>query len=93
MQAVHNNKIKMAGFTIGILAGILCTISFIPQVIKIFKTKHTKDLSLVTFFVFSLGVFFWLIYGILIKEFPVILANAAMLILALLIVGMKIKYG
>jgi len=83
----------MSRLIIGILAGILCTISFLPQVIRIFKTKHTKDLSLITFAGFALGVVLWLIYGILIKEIPIILANAATLILVLLIVLMKIKYG
>ncbi len=77
---------------IGILAGALCTISFIPQVIKIVKTKQAKDLSVVTFSIFSLGVFLWLIYGVLIKELPVILANAATLAFALFIVVMKIRY-
>ena len=83
----------MKSLIIGIVAGTLCTLSFLPQVVKIFKTKHTKDLSLVTFSMLSLGVFLWLIYGLLIKEFPVIAANAVTLILALLIVVMKIKYG
>ena len=77
---------------IGIMAGLLCTISFIPQVIKIFKTKNTRDLSLVTFYTLSLGVFLWLIYGILIKEPPIIGSNAVILILSLLIVVMKIRY-
>lgn len=82
----------MKTLVIGIIAGTLCTISFLPQVIRIAQTKHTKDLSLVTFSLFSLGVFLWLIYGILINELPVILANAATLSLALIIVGMKLKY-
>ncbi|MBU2540768.1 MAG: SemiSWEET transporter [Candidatus Omnitrophica bacterium] len=82
----------MKSFIIGLIAGSLCTISFLPQVIRIFKTKRTKDLSLITFSVFSLGVLLWLIYGILIGELPIILANTATLALALLIVIMKIKY-
>lgn len=80
-------------FIIGLLAGILCAISFFPQVIKIFKTKHTRDLSLATFSILSLGVFLWLIYGFLIKQIPIILANGAILVLALLILAMKVKYG
>jgi len=80
-------------FIIGLIAGILCTISFLPQVIKAFKTRHTSDLSLATFLIFSLGVFLWLIYGILIKQIPIILANAAIFVLTLLILTMKIKYG
>ena len=80
-------------FFIGLLAGLLCTVSFLPQVIKAFKTKQTKDLSLATFSIFSLGVSLWLIYGILIKQIPIILTNAMILILALLILIMKVKYG
>ncbi len=82
----------MKSFIIGIIAGTLCTISFLPQVIKIFKAKRAEDLSLVTFSIFSLGVSLWLVYGILIGELPIILANAATLILVLLIVIMKIRY-
>ncbi len=82
----------MKNMIIGIMAGLFCTISFIPQVIKIFKTKNTRDLSLVTFSMLSLGVFLWLIYGILIKEPPIIGSNAVILILSLLIVVMKIRY-
>ena len=83
----------MKSLIIGIVAGILCTFSFIPQVVKIIRTKHTKDLSLITFSALSLGVFLWLIYGLMIKEFPVIAANAVTLILSLTIVMMKIKHG
>lgn len=83
----------MASFVIGMLAGTLCAISLLPQVIKIFRTKHARDLSLTTFCILSLGVFLWLIYGILINEIPVISTNAVILILCLSIVAMKIKYG
>ena len=82
----------MTPLIIGLCAGSLCVISFLPQVIKIFRTKNTRDLSLITFSLFSLGVFLWLIYGILIKSLPVILTNAAMAVLTLLIVVMKVKY-
>lgn len=80
-------------FIIGLIAGLLCTISFLPQVIKIIKTRHTKDLSLITFSIFSLGVFLWLIYGILIEKLPVILANGITLILVIIILVLKIRYG
>ena len=83
----------MKSFIVGSLAGILCTLSFIPQVIKIAKTKHTKDLSLATFSAFFVGISLWLAYGILIREWPVIIANAVTLILVLYIVIMKIKHG
>jgi MtN3 and saliva related transmembrane protein len=80
-------------FIIGMLAAILSTISFLPQVLQAFKTKHTKDISLYTFLILSVGILLWLIYGIMIREIPVILANSATLILSLAILIMKIKYG
>ena len=83
----------MISLIIGILAGSLCAISFIPQIVRIFRTRHTRDLSLTTFSLLSLGVSLWLIYGILIKDLPVILANSVILVLCFLIVVMKIKYG
>lgn len=83
----------MKSLIIGSIAGILCTASFLPQVIKIYKTKNTKDLSLAAFATLGSGVFFWLIYGILIMELPIIIANAISLILIILIVIMKKRYG
>jgi len=83
----------MPSFIVGILAGTLCTISFIPQIIKIIKTRQAKDLSLITFSIFALGVFFWLIYGIMIKELPIILANGITLVLVAIVVAAKLKYG
>jgi len=82
-----------ANSLIGFLAGTICTISFLPQVIRILRTKNTKDLSLPTFLLFSLGISIWLIYGLLIKDMPVIAANAVTLILALTIVFLKMKHG
>ncbi len=82
----------MARLILGILAGTLTTVSFIPQVIKIYRTKDAKDLSIITFCIFSCGVFLWLIYGIVIKEWPIILANGITLILIFLIIAMKIIY-
>lgn len=82
----------MTALIIGFVAGFLCMISFLPQVIKIFRTKQAKDLSLMTFSFFTLGVFFWLLYGILIKSVPIIATNIFMTLLSFLIVVMKIKY-
>lgn len=77
---------------IGGLAGILCALSFLPQVIKIFRSKNTKDISLLMFSMFSVGVFLWFIYGLLINDMPVIITNIVIFILALSIVFMKLKY-
>ena len=82
----------MAHLILGIMAGTLTTISFIPQVIKIYRTKNTKDLSMTTVCIFSCGVFLWLVYGIVTSEWPIILANGITLILILSIITMKIRY-
>ena len=82
----------MNTFIIGILAGTLCTLSFVPQVIKIFKTKNVNSLSLPAFTALALGVSLWLVYGIIISDLPIILANAVTLLLILSIVIMLKKY-
>lgn len=78
---------------LGFIAATLTTISFIPQLMKIIKTKETKDISLLMYIVLALGILLWLIYGFLIFAFPVIIANGVVLILALVIIVLKIKYG
>ena len=77
---------------IGMLAATLTTISFFPQVYKTWKTKSTEGLSLTMYLVFLVGVILWLIYGIHLNSFPMILANIITAILALYLVVMKIKY-
>lgn len=67
---------------LGLLAAALTTFSFLPQVIKTWRTKSAEDLSLGTFSMFCTGVFCWLIYGILIEDLPVILANVVTFVLA-----------
>lgn len=77
---------------VGFFAGFLTTISFLPQVVKTWKTKSASDLSLGMFSVFSVGVLFWLVYGFLIQESPMILWNSVTLILVLAILVMKLKF-
>lgn len=77
---------------IGFFAAILTTISFVPQVIKIYKSKETKSISLTMYVVFSLGILMWLIYGIHLKSMPMIIANAITLILTIYILFMKMKH-
>ncbi len=77
---------------IGMLAAVCTTIAFLPQVYKIYRTKHTRDLSLPMYILFSAGVLFWLIYGIMIKSLPVILANGITFISCIYILAMIIKY-
>ena len=77
----------------GYFAAIVTSIAFMPQVIKTWKTKNTKDISLGMYVLFCLGVSSWLIYGLLLQELPIILANAATLSMALIILALKIRYG
>jgi MtN3 and saliva related transmembrane protein len=77
---------------IGLAAGGLTTISFLPQVIKTWKSKSAKDLSLVMFSFYCLGIVLWLIYGLLINSLPVILSNAFTLILSSTILFFKLKF-
>lgn len=80
-------------FLIGIASGTLTTISFLPQVIKTHKSKETKDLSLGMLAFFAAGVSLWIVYGIMINEAPVIIANTVTLILVLYILSMKLRHG
>jgi MtN3 and saliva related transmembrane protein len=77
---------------LGLLAGTLTTISFVPQLLKTWRTKSAKDMSLPMLISFCLGVFLWLVYGILLPSTPVIVANFITLILALMILGLKLRY-
>lgn len=75
------------------MAGFCTTVSFLPQVIKIYKTKSAHDLSLAMFIIFAFGVISWLAYGILTESAPIIVANCVTLVFAVYILFMKIKYG
>ncbi len=77
---------------LGILAAIGTTSSFIPQAYKVYRTKKTEDLSLGMFLLFCIGTFFWILYGFLIKSFPVTLANVLTFVMALYILFMKVKH-
>ena len=82
----------MSAHTLGVLAGTLTTISFVPQVWRIWRRKSAADVSLGTFLLFSTGVLAWLGYGILIDATPVIVANAITLVLALCVLALKMRY-
>jgi MtN3 and saliva related transmembrane protein len=77
---------------IGFLAGALTTLALAPQAIKSWKTKHTKDVSLGWITILTLGIFLWLVYGLLINSLPIIIANGLTLILSLTVLILKIKY-
>jgi MtN3 and saliva related transmembrane protein len=78
---------------IGMLAGTLTTVAFVPQVVKTVRTGSTHDISLGMFLILVAGVTAWLIYGALIGDLPLILANAVTFVLAGTILIFKLKNG
>jgi MtN3 and saliva related transmembrane protein len=77
---------------IGFAAGTLTTVSFLPQVVKVWRTRSAEDLSMGMFTLFGSGVFLWLVYGLAVGALPVIVANAVTLVLAVTIVALKLRY-
>jgi MtN3 and saliva related transmembrane protein len=77
---------------LGLMAGTFTTVSFVPQVIKIWQTKSARDVSLGMFLLFALGVALWMAYGFLVVSLPIIIANAITLALAVVIIFFKLKY-
>ena len=78
---------------IGLAAGFFTTISFLPQVIKAWKSKSTKDIAVGMYIVLAVGLLLWIFYGFAIHSIPIIITNAIGLILSLLVLLLKIKYG
>lgn len=78
---------------IGMVAATCTTLCWLPQAIKIFREKRTDGLSFLTQSVFSLGIALWVLYGLLLHSWPLILANIATLLLSLTILALKIRYG
>lgn len=78
---------------IGVLAGVLTTIAFVPQVLHVYRTRSAKDISFGMYAIFVSGVLLWLVYGWMIMALPVIIANAVTLVLAVAILVGKIKFG
>ena len=79
--------IEIIGFT----AGIFTTLALVPQAIKSWKSKHTKDVSLMWITILTVGIFLWLVYGVLINSMPLIAANIVSFLLAVIILILKIK--
>ena len=76
---------------IGYIAATLTTVSFLPQAIKVIKTRDTESISLWMYIIFTIGVAFWFIYGLIVTEYPIIIANAITLIFASIILIFKVK--
>jgi MtN3 and saliva related transmembrane protein len=77
---------------IGTLAAVLTTASFLPQALHTFRTKDVSGISLVMYSIFTMGVAMWLVYGLLLQAWPVVIANLVTLGLASAILFMKLRY-
>ena len=77
---------------IGIVAAVLTTVSFVPQVWHSFKTRDVSGISLGMYSAFTVGVALWLVYGILLQAWPLILANGVTLVMAVAILLMKLRF-
>ena len=78
---------------IGSVAAVLTTASFIPQAWHSFKTRDVSGISLSMYSAFTLGVALWLLYGVLLQSWPLMIANSITLVLATAILGMKLRFG
>lgn len=78
---------------IGLITAICTTVSFVPQIVKILQTKRTDDVSLSMYAVFCTGIFLWIVYGFLIMDIPLLLANTISFILAMSVLILKIRHG
>ena len=78
---------------VGFMAASLTTLAFLPQVVKVWRSRSTKDISLPMLIAFIAGVTLWLVYGVLVDAAPIVIANAITLVLNLAILRFKLKYG
>ncbi|MBX9834155.1 MAG: SemiSWEET transporter [Burkholderiaceae bacterium] len=78
---------------IGYLAAALTTCSFVPQALHTFRTRDVTGISLGMYSVFTVGIALWLVYGLALAAWPIVVANAITLVLAGTILGMKLVYG
>ena len=96
MPAARKNRILpgMGKTTLlGLLAGALTTVSFFPQVVRTIRTRDTRSLSLGMYAIFVAGVALWIVYGVLLGKAPVLIANVLTLVLALILLVCKLRWG
>lgn len=79
--------------TIGFLAGLLTTAAFVPQALYAWRTRSTRDISLLTVVAFTVGISLWVFYGALIHSLPIFLWNVITLVLNLGILSAKLRHG
>lgn len=77
---------------LGLVAGALTSLSFLPQLIKIWRSRSAGDISLAMYVIITTGFVLWLWYGIVISSIPVIVANVVTLLISAMIMILKIRY-
>ncbi len=84
----------MSSLTVfGLVAAFLTTIAFLPQVLRTWRSRSTKDISLAMFAVYVTGIVCWLIYGIILNDIPLIASNSVTLVLSGTILALKLRHG
>ncbi len=78
---------------LGFFAAFCTTISFIPQAVKTIRTKATHGISLPMYALLVTGVMLWMVYGIFLKDYPIMIANGITLVFVSIILALKIKHG
>ena len=76
----------------GIVAGVLTSISMLPQVVKIIRDKKAEDVSMVMLIILLSGIILWIIYGILRKDFPIIFSNGFSMLINIILIVLRIKF-
>jgi MtN3 and saliva related transmembrane protein len=77
---------------LGVCAGTLTTLSFVPQALKSWRRRSVADLSLTMLLAFTAGVVCWIVYGVMLNAWPIIIANVVTLVLALALIAMKAAF-
>jgi MtN3 and saliva related transmembrane protein len=79
--------------SIGMTAAVLTTVCWLPQAGKLIRERETRSISLSATALFTLGIFFWLIYGVALIDWPLITSNIVTLALMLVIMALKLRHG
>lgn len=77
---------------LGYFAGLLTVSSFVPQVVRVWRTRHTRDLSLAMFALLFVSASLWTVYGVFTADWPVVVTNSAVVVLNLILVAAKARY-
>ena len=92
MQSVVGGFFADYMTVLGLFAGALSVVAFFPQLLKVWRTKSTRDMSLGMFSIFCTASFLWLVYGVWINNVPIMVTNFLLFVQALILVAFKVKY-